>query len=58
MVDFRLKFRNEPEAPPDPIDQLALRLARACETELKTSEEDLLAQHKSITALVSASVPK
>ena len=58
MVDFRLKFRNEPEAPPDPIDQLALRLARACETELKTSEEDLLAQHKTITALVSASVPK
>ena len=58
MVHFRLKLRGEPGAPPDPIDQLALQLSTACETELKASEEDLLAQHKAIAALVSVSPPK
>lgn len=58
MVQFRRKLRGEPAAPPDPIEQLSLNLGLACETELKTSEDDLLAQHKAITALVSASVPK
>lgn len=58
MVRFRRKLRGEAGAPPDPIDQLALQLSTACETELKTSEDDLLAQHKAIAALVSVSVPK
>jgi hypothetical protein len=58
MVRFRRKLRGEPGAPADPIDQLSLQLATACETELKTSEEELLAQHKAITELVSPSVPK
>jgi len=58
MVRFRRKLRGEAGAPPDPIDQLALQLSTACETELKTSEDDLLAQHKVITELVSASIPE
>ena len=58
MVKFRRKLRGEPGAPDDPIDQLSLQLGRACETELKKSEEELLAQHKAITELVSGSVPK
>ena len=58
MVRFRRKLRGEAGAPPDPIDQLALQLAQACETELKTSEDDLLAQHKEIAALVSTNIPK
>ena len=58
MVQFRRKLRGEAGALPDPIEQLSLQLGFACETELKTSEDDLLAQHKAITALVSASVPK
>jgi hypothetical protein len=58
MVWFRRKFRGEPGARPDPIDQLALQLGEACEDELRTSEAALLAQHKEITALVSAGLSK
>ena len=58
MIRFRRKLRGEAGAPPDPIDQLSLQLAQACETELKTSEDELLAQHKAITELVSASIPE
>lgn len=58
MVRFRRKLRGDPGAPGDPIDQLALQLGTACETELKASQDSLLAQHKDITALVSASVRK
>lgn len=58
MVRFRRKLRGEPGARPDPIDQLALQLGIACETELKASQDSLLAQHKEITSLVSASVRK
>ena len=58
MVRFRRKLRGEAGAPPDPIEQLSLQLALACETELKTSQDALLEQHKAITALVSANIPK
>ena len=58
MVRFRRKLRGEAGAPPDPIEQLSLDLGRACETELKASEDELLAQHKAITELVSVNVPK
>jgi hypothetical protein len=58
MVQFRHKLRGEAAAPPDPIELLSLNLGLACETELKTSEDNLLAQQKVITGLVSASVPK
>lgn len=54
MVRFRARLRREPEAPPDDLEQLALQLAHACETELKESEDALLAQHKTIAALVTA----
>lgn len=54
MVNFRRKLRGEPGAPDDPIDQLSLQLAQACETEMKTSEDGLLDQHKQIAALVTA----
>lgn len=55
MVRFRRKLRNEPGAPEDPLDQLALQLALACETELKASQDELLAQHEKISALVTSS---
>lgn len=53
MVRFRRKLRNEVRAPDDQIDQLALQLANACETELRASKENLLNQHEAISALVS-----
>jgi hypothetical protein len=58
MVRFRRKLHNEPGAPDDPILQLALQLGTATGTELKVSQDSLLAQHKEITDLVSASVLK
>ena len=54
MVNFRRKLRGEPGAPGDELDQLALQLAHACETEIKTSEDSLLDQHKQIAALVTS----
>ena len=54
MVDFRRKLRGEPGPPADGIDQLALRLAHACETEIRSSEDGLLDQHKQIAALVTS----
>jgi hypothetical protein len=53
MVKFRRRLRGEPGAPSDPLDQLALQLAHACETEMRTSEDGLLEQHKTIAALVT-----
>ena len=53
MVRFRSKLRREPDAPREGLEQLALQLAHACETELKESEDALLEQHKTITALVT-----
>jgi hypothetical protein len=53
MVRFRRKLRREPGAPEDSLEQLALQLARACETELKASEDALLDQHRTIAALVT-----
>jgi hypothetical protein len=58
MVRFRRKLRGEAGDLPDSIDQLSLQLAHACEAELKTSEDALLAQHREITALVSAGIPR
>ncbi|HET8546692.1 MAG TPA: hypothetical protein VFL57_01740 [Bryobacteraceae bacterium] len=52
MVRFRRKLRNEAGAPAESLDQLALALSRACETELKQSQDALLAQHKTIADLV------
>jgi hypothetical protein len=58
MVRFRRKLRGDASAPNDPIDQLALQLGTACEAELQASENGLLAQHKEIATLVSASVSR
>ena len=58
MVRFRRKLYDVPNDPDDPILQLALQLATATGTELKVSQDSLLAQHKEIAALVSASVRK
>jgi hypothetical protein len=54
MVTFRMKLQQEHGAPEDSLDQLALKLARACETEMSASLEKLLAQHQAIAALVTA----
>jgi hypothetical protein len=54
MVNFRRKLRREPGAPAESLEQLALRLAHACETEMRASEDGLLEQHKTIAALVTA----
>jgi hypothetical protein len=43
-----------PGAAENTLDQLALQLARTCETEIRESEEKLLEQHKTIAALVAA----
>jgi hypothetical protein len=53
MVQFRRKLRGEPGAPSEPLDQLALQLAHACETEMRASEDGLLEQHKTIAALIT-----
>lgn len=53
MIAFRRKLRNEPGAPEENLERLALRLSTACETELKESEDLLLAQHKEIADLVT-----
>ena len=45
MVEFRKRLRGEPSASDEPFNQLALRLATACENELKASEDALLEQH-------------
>jgi len=58
MVDFRRKLRGEPGAPAGGIDQLALQLAHACETEIRSSEDGLLDQHKQIAALVTSAASK
>jgi hypothetical protein len=58
MVRFRRKLDREPDAPADSLEQLALQLAHACETEMRTSEDALLEQHKAITALATAGVEK
>lgn len=57
MVRFRRRLRDA-GASGEQFDQLALQLAHACETELKASEDELLAQHKAIAALVTASAAK
>lgn len=55
MVRFRRKFRKENEAPADPIGQLALQLAIACETELAASRDKLLDQYNAIAVLLAGS---
>jgi hypothetical protein len=54
MVRFRLKLQQDKGAPEDSLDQLALQLARACETERSASEGKLLEQHQAIATLVTA----
>lgn len=54
MVRFRRKLRNDPEAPPDPLQSLSLQLSAAVENELRESEEALLEQHQTIARLLSA----
>jgi hypothetical protein len=58
MVRFRRRLRDEPGSSAEQFDQLALRLAHACETELRASEDDLLKQYEAITALVTANSTK
>lgn len=58
MVEFRKRLRGQAGASEEPFNQLALRLAHACETELKASEDDLLEQHKAIATLVTAGAGK
>ena len=58
MVEFRRRLRGEAGASDDPFNQLALRLATACENELKASEDALLEQHKAIAALVTPKIAK
>lgn len=58
MVRFRGKLRGDADAPTDHIDLLALELARACETEMKASEDGLLNQHKAIATLVTPGAQK
>jgi hypothetical protein len=58
MVRFRQKLRGDVDAPGDHIDQLALQLAHACETEIKASEDSLLDQHKTIATLVTSGAEK
>ena len=53
MIQFRRKLKNEPGAPEESLERLALRLSTACETELKESEALLLSQHKEIADLVT-----
>ena len=57
MVTFRRRLRGDGDAN-EPFNMLALRLAHACETELKASEDELLEQHKAIAALVTANTDK
>ncbi len=58
MVRFRGRLRGDAADPDEPFSLLALRLAHACETELKASEDELLEQHKAIAALVTANPDK
>ena len=58
MVRFRSKLRGDANGPTDHIDLLALELARACETEMKASEDGLLNQHKAIATLVTPAAQK
>jgi hypothetical protein len=50
----KLLKQQEKDAPEQSVDQLALQLARACETEISASEGTLLEQHQAIAALVTA----
>lgn len=58
MVRFRHKRYGEPIESDKPILQLALDLATATGPESRASQDSLLAQHKEITSLVSATVRK
>ena len=58
MVEFRSRLRGEAGSSNEPFNQLALRLATACENELKASEDALLAQDEAIAALVTPSPTK
>jgi hypothetical protein len=58
MVEFRKRLRGAAGASSEPFSQLALRLAHACEAELKASEDALLEQHQAIAALVTPSTAR
>jgi len=58
MVLFRRRLRGESNPSDPPFNQLALRLAEACETELRASEDALLEQHKAIATLVAPTAVK
>ena len=53
MIGFRKELKGT--ADEEQLKQLSLNLSRAVTTELKSSEDALLAQHKQITALVTRS---
>jgi len=55
MVRFRNKLKRSPSAPEDSLEQLSLQLSKACEEELKSSEDSLVKQHEQISELVTAS---
>lgn len=58
MVRFRRKLKGLSEAPEDSLDQLALQISTACETELKESEDLLIEQYRQISELVTPSNKK
>ena len=55
MVQFRNKLKRLRRAPEDSLELLSLRLSKACEEELKSSEDSLIKQHAQISELLTAS---
>ncbi len=54
MVRFERKLRKASSAPSEDLYSLSLQLSKACEQELKESEDALLAQHAAIVSLVNS----
>ena len=57
MVRFRRKLRNDPNAPGESLERLALELSTACKEELAASQAALLKQHETILALATGTKP-